>query len=167
MSVSIFSVLIVGATLLTALVAGLLLTFAIITMPGIGKLGDREFVRAFQVMDRIIQKNHPLFILTWAGSVLLLLGSVFLGIGVLPPALWSALIVATVAYFVGVQLPTLVINVPLNNALQEVDAQLASLEAVQAARRDFEAKWNRWNRRRTVVATAVTVVLLLLLLTVG
>jgi uncharacterized membrane protein len=156
-----------GATLLTALVAGLLFAFAVITMPGIGTLADREFVRAFQVMDRIIQNNHPLFILTWVGSALLLLGSVFLGVGVLPPALWSALIAATVAYFVGVQLPTLLINVPLNNALQEVDVELASVETVRAARRSFEQKWNRWNRRRTVVATAVTVVLLLLLLLEG
>ena len=117
MSVTLFSALLLGATLLTALVAGLLFAYAVITMPGIGKLGDREFVRAFQVMDRIIQNSHPLFILTWVGSGLLLLGSVVLGVGLLPRALWSALIVATVAYFVGVQLPTLLINVPLNNAL--------------------------------------------------
>ena len=108
-----------------------------------------------------------MFILTWVGSALLLLGSAVLGVGVLPPALWSALIGATVAYFVGVQLPTLLINVPLNNALQEVDVEPASAETVRAARRSFEPKWNRWNRRRTVVATAVTVVLLLLLLMLG
>ena len=108
-----------------------------------------------------------MFILTWVGSALLLLGSAVLGVGVLPPALWSALIGATVAYFVGVQLPTLLINVPLNNALQEVDAELASVETVQTARRNFEPKWNRWNRRRAVVATGVTAVLLLILSMAG
>jgi uncharacterized membrane protein len=52
-----------------------------------------------------------------------------------------------------------VINVPLNNALQRVDTRNAPDEKVIAARHDFEA---RWNRRRTVIATAVTAALVVL-----
>jgi len=37
-------------------------------MPGISSLTDREFIRAFQAMDGIIQDNQPLFILVWVGS---------------------------------------------------------------------------------------------------
>jgi uncharacterized membrane protein len=55
-----------------------------------------------------------------------------------------------------------VINVPLNNALQRVDTRNAPDEKVIAARHDFEARWNRWNRRRTVIATAVTAALVVL-----
>ena len=39
------------ATLLCALTAGLVFAFASVVMPGIGKLGDREFIRSFQVID--------------------------------------------------------------------------------------------------------------------
>lgn len=47
MTGTIFTVVLLTATLFTALVAGLLFAFALITMPGIRKLGDREFIRAF------------------------------------------------------------------------------------------------------------------------
>lgn len=49
------------ATLLCSLVAGFLFSFAIVVMPGISDLNDREFLRAFQVMDRVIQNNQPVF----------------------------------------------------------------------------------------------------------
>lgn len=158
-----FIILLIAATLLTALVTGLLFGFALVTMPGIRKLGDREFLRAFQVMDRIIQNNHPLFIVVWAGSALLLLVSGALGIGALPPVLRITLIVAVAGYFAGVQIPTVTINVPMNNALQKVDLETAPEEVVRSARRKFEARWNRWNRRRTIAGTGVTVALLVVL----
>lgn len=163
MTGTMFTIVLLTATLLTALVAGLLFAFALITMPGIRKLGDREFIRAFQVMDGIIQDNHPLFILVWGGSALLLVVTLFLGLGELSPALWTTLLAATSLYYIGVQIPTVTINVPLNNALQKIDVEKSTGETIRNARRMFEDRWNRWNRRRTLVAAAVTAALLLLL----
>ena len=157
-----FIVALSAATVLTGLVAGLLFAFAVITMPGIGTLGDRAFIRTFQVMDAVIQDNHPLFMGAWLGSAGLLIVSVVLGFRRIPSELWIPLAVATTVYLAGVEIPTVVINVPLNNALQRVDTGKAPDETVIAARRDFEARWNRWNRRRTVVATAVTAALVVL-----
>jgi hypothetical protein len=34
---------------------------AVVVMPGIRNLGNREFLRAFQEVDRIIQRGHPVF----------------------------------------------------------------------------------------------------------
>jgi uncharacterized membrane protein len=157
-----FIVALTAGTVLTGLVAGLLFAFAVVTMPGIGTLGDREFIRAFQVMDGIIQDNHPLFMGAWLGSALLLIVSVVMGFHRIPSQLWIPLAIATSVYVAGVEIPTAAINVPLNNALQRVDTGNAPDETVIAARRDFEVRWNRWNRRRTVVATAVTTALVLL-----
>ena len=56
--------------MLCSLVAGLLFGFAIVVMPGIAKLTDKEYLLAFKHMDGIIQNNQPLFILVWAGSIL-------------------------------------------------------------------------------------------------
>ncbi|NRB76107.1 MAG: hypothetical protein HRU46_17235, partial [Verrucomicrobiales bacterium] len=44
----IFNGLLVFSTLTTLLVTGLLFTFALLVMPGLGQLEDRAFLRGFQ-----------------------------------------------------------------------------------------------------------------------
>lgn len=163
MTVSVFTIVLTVGTLATALVTGLVFTFALITMPGIGVLDDREFLRTFQVMDRIIQNNHPLFVAVWLGSVLSLIVASILGIASLTATPRLVLIVATIVYIGGVQVPTIAINVPLNNALQRVDTRSASDPVVQRARNAFESRWNRWNLGRTIVAVSVTTALIVVL----
>ena len=77
----IFEIALILATFLCSLVAGLLFAFASVVMPGIRSLNDREFIRAFQVIDGVIQNNQPLFVLVWIGSVVALVTSAVLGIG--------------------------------------------------------------------------------------
>ena len=43
---------------LCSLVSGFIFTYAIIVMPGLSDLNDKEFIRAFQVTDAVIQNNH-------------------------------------------------------------------------------------------------------------
>jgi uncharacterized membrane protein len=57
----VFHLTLILATLLCSLVAGFLFAFAVVVMPGIARLDDASFLRAFQVIDRVIQNNHPLF----------------------------------------------------------------------------------------------------------
>ena len=152
----------VSATLLCSLVAGFVFAFACVAMPGLGTLGDREFLRGFQVIDRVIQNNQPLFVLVWAGVTLLF--SAVVGFGRLAGLDRALLLGAAVVYLVGVQLPTLTINVPLNNRLQTLDLQAMDDGALAAARSDFEPRWNHWNRIRTVLATLTTALLIVLVL---
>ena len=63
----IFQIALFLATFLCSLVAGFLFAFALVVMPGIRSLNDREFIRAFQVIDRVIQNNQPIFMLVWVG----------------------------------------------------------------------------------------------------
>jgi uncharacterized membrane protein len=158
-----FHIVVIVAALLCSLVAGFLFAFAVVAMPGLKQLDDREFIRAFQAIDRIIQDNQPLFLLVWVGSVPALVLAAILGIGQLDGAGRLLVIVATVAYLFGVQLPTLSINVPLNNRLQAVDVDAVSEHAHRTARAAFEPRWNRWNAVRTAVATVVSALLLVLL----
>ena len=74
------------ASFLCALVAGFLFAFAAVVMPGIGSLDDGRFIRAFQVIDRVIQRNQPLFVLVWVGSVPALIAAAALGIWALSGA---------------------------------------------------------------------------------
>ena len=61
--------LLLVSTLLCSLVTGFVFTYAIVVMPGFGKLNDREFIQAFQATDGIIQNNQPLFMFVWVGSI--------------------------------------------------------------------------------------------------
>lgn len=157
------SVLVV-ATFLCALVTGLLFAFSIVVMPGFKNLGDGEFIRAFQVIDRVIQDNQPIFIIAWAGSAVTLVVACGLGIGELDGSSLGLLVAAAVCYLFFVQLPTFVVNIPLNNKLQAMVVDELDKDSLRAARVEFETRWNRWNQIRTCFACFTTLLLLVLLL---
>ncbi len=159
-----FQISLVSATLLCSLVAGFVFAFACVAMPGLGTLGDREFLHGFQVIDRVIQNNQPLFVLVWAGSAVTLLLSAVLGLGRLAGPDRALLLAALAVYLVGVQLPTLAINVPLNNRLQTLDLAVMEEDSLAEARAAFEPRWNRWNLIRTLLATLTAALLIVLVL---
>ena len=153
------------AILLCALVSGLLFGFAVVVMPGIDKLSDRDFLLAFKHMDGIIQNNQPLFMLVWVGSILSVLASVILGTMDLCGQEAVLLWLGCGWYLLGVQLPTISFNIPLNNTIQAIKIDKLNELELTNSRVNFEAKWNRWNRIRTANGIiAVTVFLWLLYL---
>ena len=149
--------------MLCSLVAGLLFGFAIVVMPGIAKLTDKDYLLAFKHMDGIIQNNQPLFILVWAGSILSIIITLILGIMNLSGAQIYLLVFASSLYLFGVQLPTFRFNIPLNNSLQNLDIESLAESEAASSRADFEISWNRWNKIRTVNAILTASMLLLLL----
>ncbi|MDB4656841.1 DUF1772 domain-containing protein [Candidatus Poseidoniaceae archaeon] len=150
--------------MLCSLVAGLLFGFAIVVMPGIAKLTDKEYLLAFKHMDGIIQNNQPLFILVWAGSILSIIITLILGMMILSGTQIYLLVFASILYLFGVQLPTFRFNIPLNNSLQNLDIESLEESEVTSFRVDFEIPWNRWNKIRTVNAILAVSTLLLLLI---
>lgn len=151
-----------SATLSCSLVAGFLFAFACVIMPGIGTLDSREFLRGFQVVDRVIQNNQPLFMLVWIGSVLALVLTAALGFRQLEGADRVLLMIAAAVYIACVQVPTGIINVPLNNQLQTLELEIMSDEQIAATRAAFEPRWNRWNRIRTVASVLTSLLLIVL-----
>jgi uncharacterized membrane protein len=145
------------------LVAGLLFAFAIVVMPGIKRLNDRAFIRAFQVIDGVIQNNQPVFILVWVGSLVILIITAVLGFTRLQGVDLVLIISTTVFYLFGVQLPTILINVPLNNKLQTVEVESIDDNEAKQARQEFEPSWNRSNNIRTVLACITSLLLIFLL----
>ena len=61
----------ISSAFLCSLITGFILIFAIVVMPGISRFEDKEFLKAFQLIDGIIQNNQPIFLLIWLGSCLL------------------------------------------------------------------------------------------------
>ena len=158
-----FQAVLMVAAFLCSLVAGLLFAFAAVVMPGLRTLDDGSFIRAFQVVDRVIQNNQPLFVLVWVGSVIAIVAAAVLGVWAVTGLDRALIIISALVYLLGVQAPTIAINVPLNNQLQKLDVATATATDMQRARDTFEARWNRWNAFRTVCASVVSVLLLLLL----
>ena len=152
--------------LLCALVSGLLFGFAVVVMPGVAKLSDRDFLLAFKHMDGIIQNNQPLFMLVWVGSILSVLVSVILGTMDLSGQEAVLLWIGCGWYLLGVQLPTIVFNIPLNNTIQALEIDKLNESELTNSRVNFEVKWNRWNKIRTangIIAVSIFLWLLFLL----
>ena len=153
----------VFAAFLCSLVAGFLFAFAVVIMPGIRNLGDREFLRAFQAIDGVIQRGQPLFGLVWLGSVLALVAGLALGVGQVAGLEKMLLAIAGGVYLLGVQLPTFLVNIPLNNELQALDFEEADAASCRSARERFEPRWNRWNTIRTALAFLASAMLVVFL----
>ena len=161
---NLFNTSLITATFLCSLVAGFLFAYAVVVMPGLKKLNDKDFIRAFQVTDGIIQNNQPLFILMWLGSIIALILATIQGAEVLDGADLYLLLLAATLYFVGVQALTVVVNLPLNNQLQKHHVDVMNDAELATARQEFESSWNRFNVIRAAVACGVSLLLITLLL---
>ena len=149
------------STLLCSLVTGFILTYAIVVMPGLSKLDDKEFIKAFQVTDGIIQNNQPIFILIWVGSIISVVSTIIISIftlGILEG--WKIIFVGLV-YLIGVQAITIIIHLPLNRRIQKIDINSISSQSLNEERKNFETKWNYFNYIRTIIAFLVTLFFLL------
>ena len=152
------------ALLLCSLTAGVLFAFAVVVMPGLRTLDDAAYLRAFQLMDGIIQNNQPLFMLVWVGSVVAMLAALVLGVGTLTGMDRMLLLAAAALYLGGVQLTTIIIHLPLNSDVQKLNLDVFDSRALQEARTAFETRWNRWNLIRTGFAVGAVVLMLILLM---
>jgi len=159
----IFQTSLILAAFLCSLVAGFLFAYAIVVMPGIKSLSDRDFIRTFQVTDRVIQNNQPLFMIVWVGSAITLIASAIWGIERLDGVDFVLIAIATLAYLLGVQLSTIVIHLPLNNKLQTFDVDAMNETELELARSNFEPRWNASNLFRTSISSCVSALLIILL----
>ena len=144
------------STLLCSLVTGFILTYAIVVMPGLSKLDDKEFIKAFQVTDGIIQNNQPIFILIWVGSIISVLITIIISIFTLGLLEAWKIIFVSLFYLLGVQAITITIHLPLNKRIQNIDINSTNLQSLNEERKNFEKKWNYFNNIRTVIAFLVT-----------
>ena len=148
---------------LCSLVSGFIFTYAIIVMPGLSNLNDKEFIRAFQVTDAVIQNNQPIFMLTWIGSIVSLLSTILTSIISFGLSDTWLVVLFSVVYLLGVQGITISIHIPLNNQIQKVLIEELNDEAIKDERVKFERKWNFFNNIRTSISISVTLILLIIL----
>ena len=151
------------SVLFCALATGFILTYAIVVMPGLSKLDDKEFIKAFQVTDGIIQNNQPIFILIWLGSIISVLSTIIVSIFYLGILEAWLIIFTSVVYLLGVGVITITIHLPLNRHIQKIDINSTNPHTLNDERNNFETKWNFFNNIRTCIAVFVVLIFLLIL----
>ncbi|MGH2587331.1 MAG: DUF1772 domain-containing protein [Dehalococcoidia bacterium] len=140
----------VAAAVTLALVggmAGLFFAFSTSVMPGLDGIKADQAIRAMQSINRKIL--NPMFLTGFVGAPVAALAS---GVFLLLDEQASAAIIfflAAAAYVLGAFLPTAVINVPMNNALDaaSVPADVSEADRLWAG---YSPRWTRWNHLRTV-----------------
>lgn len=147
MSSYLASLVVSAAVLTTGLTTGLLYAFAHTVMPGLGTLGDRDFLTGFQRMDAVVQNAWML--LGFLGSPVLTALSIVLSLGQGGPALvWLTVALVLIVATVGI---TATVHLPLNGAVRAAAPEFADASAL---RERFEHRWNTWNVARTVTSAA-------------
>lgn len=141
--------LITAVTFVTALcsglMAGLFFVFSAFMMTALARLGAPQGIAAMQSVNLTIL--NPLFLTIFMGTALLSLVTAVAAIWH-----WSAegsgwLLAGSLLYLVGILLVTMLLNVPLNDALATVDPGSADGAALWQRYLDV---WVKWNHVRTV-----------------
>jgi uncharacterized membrane protein len=130
-----------------ALMAGLFYAYSYSVNPGLGKIGNVEYLRAMQSINKAIL--NPGFFSAFFGALILLpLAAYF---NYYPQSLrFKLLLAASLIYAVGLFGVTVFGNVPLNEMLDKFDITKASATEIADMRREFEQSWNRYHTIRTL-----------------
>ncbi|MCJ7935788.1 MAG: DUF1772 domain-containing protein [Chryseobacterium sp.] len=150
------TLLLLITAVLTALIGGLFYAYSCSVVLGLGKLSDTEYIKAMQSINREIL--NPVFFMSFIGTAVLLPVSTFVFRGQQPVFIF--LLLATLAYLIGVFGVTAVGNVPMNDMLDRFDISGSTADAIRQMRESFENKWNFLNNIRSlfsVVSIALVV----------
>ena len=130
-------------------------------MPGLSNLNNKDFLKAFQVTDAVIQNNQPLFMFTWIGSIVAILTTIVASLVTVGLSEAWLIILVGAAYLPGVQGITLAIHIPLNNHIQKLNIEELDDKTLADERLKFETKWNLFNIIRTGIAISVSLLMLI------
>ena len=156
-------VTLLAATVSMGLMAGVFGIYANAVMPGLRRVDDATFVRAFAALDRAIV-NPRFLVVGFLGAPLLtgLALVAHLADDARPPVPW---LMAALALYLAVFAVTVAVNVPRNNALKAADPATADVAGVRAAFN--ERLWARWNVVRAVLTTTAFALLAYALVKAG
>lgn len=147
--VDVTTVVLLGATLCTGLMAGLFYAYSVSVMPGLSGASDRTVVETMQRINVAILNGW--FGVVFGGAVVLAAAAALLVLRSddRAPLRWVLL---GLGLYVGVLVVTSAASVPLNDRLAAAGDpdRIGDLAAVRQA---FETTWVRWNLVRTVLNT--------------
>ena len=146
------------AILLTGLMAGIFFTWSNAVKPGIGKLGDIEYLRALQSMNRVILNNA--FRIIFLGAIIAVALVPVFYFNLYPKNIFWLFVFTLVIYWIGVFGVTVSGNIPLNEILDKTNLESITLEEIKTLRKSIELKWNNYNLIRCI-SSGITFILLI------
>ncbi len=147
---------------LTGLSAGLFYAWEVSVIPGTKRISDSSYLEVMQNINRAIL--NPAFYLSFFGSLILLVISVYLHYKVGVNLVFGILLGAILTYLIGTFGVTVFGNIPLNDALDAVNLDDLTSNGLGEFRINYESKWNVWHRIRTFSAIVAFVLSLIALL---
>ena len=149
MEISIRSIVLFGAVVLTGLSAGFFYAWSVSVIPGTQKIVNSAYLETMQSINRAIL--NPAFFLIFFGSILFLsIGSVY-QFHTSKTIFWF-MSTASALYLIGTVGVTALGNVPLNNQLDALKLNELSPKKLLEFRDFYENKWNRLHLIRTIFA---------------
>jgi uncharacterized membrane protein len=133
--------------LLAGAISGFFYAWSVSVMWGLDAIDPRHAIAAMQQFNIVVP--NPLFFASFFGMPVLsvLTGVMWRVAGERTVATW--LIAAAVVYLLGAFLPTIAVNVPMNEALGAKSVPVAIDEAA-IVWRDYSPRWTAWNHVRTI-----------------
>jgi uncharacterized membrane protein len=141
-----------------ALLGGLYFAFSAFIMKALREAGQAGIV-AMNAINRMILRS--VFVVFFFGTTLASGALVVLGAMNLREASSPGMILGGVLYVAGMFAVTMLANVPLNNALQNVTAESRTGTAIW---NDYLHRWTRWNHVRTLSSMGASALFLFALL---
>ena len=146
------------AIFLTGLMAGIFFTWSNAVKPGIGKLGDIEYLRALQSMNRVILNNA--FRIIFLGAIIAVALVPVFYFNLYPKNIFWLFVFTLVIYWIGVFGVTVSGNIPLNEILDKTNLESITSEEIKTLRKSIEVKWNNFNLIRCI-SSAITFLILI------
>ena len=146
------SIVLFFAIFLAGLLAGIFFTWTNAITPGIGKLDDLAYLQVFQHMNRAI------FII-FMGALLFSVASTYYYKSD-SKLIFRMLSTATIIYFIGVFIITIVGNLPLNDLIDKSHLESLSKNEIIKLRERYEMKWNSLHLIRTITSTSTFFILI-------
>ena len=151
-------IILASAVFLTGLMAGIFFTWSNAVKPGIGKLGDIEYLRALQSMNRVILNNA--FRIIFLGAIIAVALVPVFYFNLYPKNIFWLFVFTLVIYWIGVFGVTVSGNIPLNEILDKTNLESITLEEIKTLRKSIELKWNNYNLIRCI-SSGITFILLI------
>ena len=149
MEISIKSIVLFGAVVLTGLSAGFFYAWSVSVIPGTKKVVNVTYLETMQSINQAI--INPAFFIIFFGSLLFLSISSVYQFNTSNTTFWFMLM-ASVFYLIGTVGVTALGNVPLNNQLAALNLIEMSPQKLLEFRNFYENNWNRLHLIRTIFA---------------
>ncbi|WP_137702618.1 anthrone oxygenase family protein [Marimonas lutisalis] len=142
-----FQITLIAATLASALVAGVFLTFSDFVMRSLARARPAAGIEAMQIINREVYRSQFMVLLIGMAIAAITLAAVGLVLASGPVVLW--LLAGAAAYLGGVMAVTARANVPMNQRLDSQDPHSASARTLWQT---YQRNWTRWNHLRSAAA---------------